>query len=347
MTRKLWVLTIVGVLGVSLAIAGTSNTRRASACDDTNKSASATPSCCAQGTKTASTDAKHVHDSMIKSAVVAPGAAPILNIAAFAGMQGAKHEASGCEWCPRSAMTAACGANMSASDCAAHMSASDCAAHMSASECTAHMGQQAGAEKCPFMQQQNAAVTADMKGGCPHATTASVASVEQGNCSASMKAAHEGCAGSMATTASAEHACSQNAATLAAHDGCNGSMATTASAAGASCCGEKTASTAMNEDKCCAATKSASLKGIVDDMPYRENKRVTLDGSYACGHCTLQKTQECAPMLKTADGKVYPLVKNARASELRDVEGKNIQVSGTVKKVDGVKFLEVRSYKVL
>ena len=30
-----------------------------------------------------------------------------------------------------------------------------------------------------------------------------------------------------------------------------------------------------------------------------------------------------------------------------DIEGKNIEVSGTVKKVDGVKFLEVKSYKIL
>jgi hypothetical protein len=99
--------------------------------------------------------------------------------------------------------------------------------------------------------------------------------------------------------------------------------------------------------QCCAATKTASLKGLVDEMPYRENKRVTLAGSYACGHCTLQKTEDCSPMLKTADGKIYPLLENARASELKDIEGKNIEVSGTVKKVEGVKFLEVKSYKIL
>jgi len=103
----------------------------------------------------------------------------------------------------------------------------------------------------------------------------------------------------------------------------------------------------MHEDKCCAATKTASLKGLVDEMPYKENKRVTLAGSYACGHCDLAKTEDCSPMLKTTDGKIYPLLQNARASELKDAEGKNVEVSGTVKKVDGVKFLEVKSYKVL
>jgi hypothetical protein len=337
MTRKLWVLGIAAVVGVSLAIAGVSNTLRASACDESNKSASATPSCCAQGAKTASADAKNVHNNMIKSAVVAPGAAPILNVAAFAGMQAGSHGASGCEWCPRSAsMAAACGANMSASDCAAHMSASDC---------SAHMGQQAGAEKCPFMQG-NKAATADMKGGCPHAANASVASVEQGSCGgSSMTAAHEGCTGSMATTASAGHECSQSAATMAAHDGCNGAVKTASAAGGESCCGGKNASSASKAE--CSEMKTASLKGIVDDMPYKENKRVTLAGSYACGHCTLAKTEDCTPMLKTADGKIYPLLKNSHASELRDSEGKNIEVSGTVKKVDGVKYLEIKSYKVL
>jgi hypothetical protein len=340
MNRKLWVLGIVGVLGVSLAIAGVSNTLRASACDDTNKSAAATPSCCAKdGAKTASVDAKKVHNSMIKSAVVAPGAAPILNVAAFGGMLASNTEASNCDWCPRSAM--------SASACSANMSASDCAAHMSSSECTAHMGQTAGAENCPFMKQQNAAVTADMKGGCPHAANASVASTEQGGCSAAMKTA-SGCTGSMATVASTEHASSQNMATMAAaHDaGCTGAK-TASAAGGAGCCGEKSSSSAMNDEKCGTATKTASLKGIVDEMPYKENKRVTLAGSYACGHCTLQKTEDCSPMFKTADGKIYPLLKNARATELKDAEGKSLQVSGTVKKLDGVKYLEVKSYKVL
>ena len=57
MTRKLWVLGIVGVLGVSVAIAGVSNTRDASACDDTTKTASRHASCCSKEAKTASVDA--------------------------------------------------------------------------------------------------------------------------------------------------------------------------------------------------------------------------------------------------------------------------------------------------
>jgi hypothetical protein len=287
MTRKLWVLGTVAVLGASIAIAGVTSTPRA--CDDTKKSASATPSCCSKEAKTASVDAKKVHNSMIKSAVVAPGAAPILNIAAFGGMLATGTNVSGCEWCSTTMMTAA--------GCGAHMSSSECAAHMSG---------------------KNASAT--------------VASTEHAGCGMSMTA-HDGCTGASASVAMS--CCGSDAA------------AKTAMAGGAGCSGEKSASTAMHEDKCCAATKTASLKGLVDEMPYRENKRVTLAGSYACGHCTLQKTEDCSPMLKTADGKIYPLLENARASELKDIEGKNIEVSGTVKKVEGVKFLEVKSYKIL
>jgi len=138
--------------------------------------------------------------------------------------------------------------------------------------------------------------------------------------------------------------------TLAAGgDGCDkGSSASAAGTqGGASCCEEgKTASAAGSSEKCSSAT-TASLKGKVDDMPYRENKRVVLAGTYACGHCTLEKTEDCSPMLKTADGKVYPLLQNTQAKDMRAKEGKSLEVSGTVKKVDGVKFLDVKSYKVI
>jgi hypothetical protein len=333
MTRKLWVLGIVAILGVSAAVAGVSSTHKASACDDNTKSA-ATSSCCAkEGAKSASADANKIHNSMIKSAMVAPGAAPILNAAAFGGMMAKSGSAHECDWCP---------GEMTASGCAAHMTASECSAKMSSSECASKMGAKgASASGCPFMAQQNAAATADYK-GCPQGANATVASNEHAGCSASMTAAHEGCTGSMATVASAGHECTQSASTVAAHDGCANKTAS----AGAGCCDAKSANTAAKEEKCGSA-KTASLKGVVDEMPYRENKRVVLAGSYACGHCTLQKTEDCTPMLKTADGKIYPLLQNSHASELRDSEGKNVEVSGTVKKVDGVKFLEVKSYKVL
>lgn len=258
MTRKVWVLGIAGIVGTSLVL----STLHASACDESKKTASAaaTHSCCAKdGVKTASVDAKKVNNAAVKSAVVAPGAAPILNIAAFGAMMAGGTHVGDCEWCP--------GTSMASADCAAKMSASECSMKMSAQQAS----------------NQNS--------GCGSATMA-----------------------------------------MAGGEGCGAKATTTA---------------AHGEESCCAATKTASLKGLVDEMPYKENKKVTLAGAYACGHCTLAKTEDCSPMFKTADGKVYPLFKNARSSALKDMEGKNIQVSGSVKKVDGVKYLEVKSYKVI
>ena len=274
MTRKLWIFGIVGVLGLSVAVAGVGHLRTAAACDENTKTASTTThSCCAKnGTASASVDAKQVHNSMIKSAVVAPGAATIVNAAAFGGMvAGSKAD---CDWCPE-------------------MSASACATKMSASGCQAMM--------------QTAGTMA--ASGCPHAASATAASL--GNQPA--------------------------AATVAAGDD---------EKASGGCCETKSANTAANEEKC-SAMKTASLKGKVDEMPYRENKRVVLAGSYACGHCNLEMTEDCSPMVKTADGKVYPLLKNSLASELRSAEGKSLQLSGTVKKIDGVKYLDVKSYKII
>lgn len=279
MTRKVWVLGIAGIVGLSMSLA----TLHASACDESKKTANAsTPSCCAkESAKTASVDAKKVNNAAVKSAVVAPGAAPILNVAAFGAMMTGGNVGN-CEWCSPAMMTAA--------GCATKMSASECSAKMSANECSAHMNtQQASASGCPYAARQAGIQTADAKGG----------------------------------------------------------SATLAMAGGEGCGAHATKTAAHGEESCCAATKTASLKGLVDEMPYKENKKVTLAGAYACGHCTLAKTEDCSPMFKTADGKVYPLFKNSRSSALKDMEGKNIQVSGSVKKVDGVKYLEVKSYKVL
>jgi len=208
--------------------------------------------------------------------------------------------------------------------------------------CPTGSSAQAAAAGCPAFSQASGcsegarATTADAKGACPHdaSMTAVNASVQAG------QAGHASCD---KTASAASGSCTRGAsATMAGgHEGCEKG----ASASAAGCC-EKGAKSAAAGEKCSEST-SASLKGVVDVLPYRENKRVVLAGSYACGHCTLEKTAECAPMLKTADGKIYPLLKTARASELRSMEGKNIEVSGTIKKYDGVKFIDVKSYKVI
>jgi len=333
MTRKLWVLATVTLFGVSAVLAGIGMTRNASACDDATKSAAATSSCCAKdGAKSASADAKEVHNSMIKSAVFAPAAAPIMNAAAFGAMVSKDADCPPCDWCPEMS-TAAVNANNGG---CAQMSASECATKMSAEQCAAMKASGA----CTGMTQTASLEGHALPAGHPPITTASTG--------------HSGCNSSMATVASTEGcsgktASAASATMMAGGEGCTSGKSASAAShdkAGAGCCEGKTASAAGSGEKCASAT-SASLKGKVDEMPYRESKKVVIAGSYACGHCTLQKTEDCSPMLKTADGKVYPLLQNSHAMEMKSKEGKNLEVSGTVKKVDGVKFLEVKSFKVL
>ena len=253
MTRKMVVLATVAAFGFSAAFAGAGD---AFACDSAAKTASAkaasstkvassscakdasqasavtaSASCCAKGAKT--TTAGNVHKAMIKSAMVAPGASPAINTAAFAAnVQGTTVSAADC--CKASAAGATVASGMVACD------------------------------------KASAAKTAGAGKSC----------------------------GSAVETAGAE--------------------------------GSKTAAAA------------------VDAVPYRENKRLVLTGSYECGHCGIGATAECSPMFKTADGKVYPLLDSERVSHLRDDNAsKNVEISTVVKKVDGVKYLDVKSFKTL
>jgi hypothetical protein len=311
MTRKLWVIATVALFGVSAVFAGIGLTRNASACDGDGKTAStaSSSSCCAKdGASSASVDAKKVHKSMVKSAMFAPGAAPILNAAAFGGMLAGGQD-SDCDWCPARAAAAGCAGSAAATT--------------------------ASYEALPA-------------GHPPISAAGSGDACCAGSAAAAKVASSEGCtrSASVATVASVEAGAAHGASlVMAGGEGCSPKADHANAAAGGSCCeGGKTAGAANDK---CASAKSASLKGKVDDLPYRENKRVVLAGSYECGHCTLQKTEDCAPMLKTADGKVYPLLQNAQARDMRSREGKNVEVSGSVKKLDGVKYIEVKSYRVL
>ena len=184
---------------------------------------------------------------------------------------------------------------------------------------------------------------------CSHDKSASAASIE------GKKLKHMRVA-----TASTSGACTRDAAMSASASGCTKSTATTASmksecesahaagamAAGAgSCCESKSVKTAAIEG-CDAET--ASAKHAVDTLPYSENRRVVLAGTYECGHCALNLTEDCSPMLKTADGKIYPLMDNARVEAMRAAKCENgVEVSGLVRKISGVKVIEVKSYRAL
>jgi hypothetical protein len=184
-----------------------------------------------------------------------------------------------------------------------------------------------------------------------------------GATAASVEASGSSCMRGAATTAAA-HGCTRDAS---AHNagmtmaGCDKGAAT---AAGSSC--PKGAAVAAGSDACCKAgavntaakeacketcdhaNTASAFKGAVDELPYAESKRVVLTGAYVCGHCNLQVTEGCSPMFKTADGKVYPLIKNPESAKLRAANGGNgVEIATTVKKIGGVKYLEVKSYKTL
>jgi hypothetical protein len=138
--------------------------------------------------------------------------------------------------------------------------------------------------------------------------------------------------------------CTAGAAAAAASGCCKEGAQASAAMAGGDGCAK---SAAAGSKEACEQAKTASLKGVVDEMPYRESKKVVLTGAYACGHCQLHKTEECSPMLKTADGKVYPMLQSNQVAEIKAAKAASIQVTGVVKKVDGVKFIDVKSYKAI
>lgn len=183
---------------------------------------------------------------------------------------------------------------------------------------------------------KGAAVTASMNSGCAR--------------SAAVQTAAAGCDKSANTAVAAGSSCAKGTA-VAAGSSCE--KGTAVAAGGDGCCKSGTATAAGSKEACkevCDETKTATAikAGTVNELPYRENKRVVLTGAYVCGHCTLHVTDGCSPMFKTADGKVYPLIKNNESSSLRKADtGKGVEIASSVKKIDGVKYLEVKSYKAL
>ena len=318
MNRNLVLIGTVAAFGFAAVVAGAGDSARAVACDETAKAASVS-SCCAKNgdAATASTKAAHVHGAMVKSAVVAPGAAPILNAAAFGGALASN---SDCSWCPEKCADAATAAAMGCTEYSAASLAS----------CT-----------------KSAATTAAVNAGCASEAsiqTAAMTASSGCNKSAAVKTASAGCDKGAVTTAAAA-GCDKSTATAA---GSSSEKGFAVAAGGDACCKSGNAATTAAKEVCDESKTATAFKGAVDELPYRENKRVVLTGAYVCGHCTLHVTDGCAPMFKTTDGKVYPLIKNAHASDLRKANtGKGIEIASSVKRIDGVKYLEVKSYKAL
>jgi hypothetical protein len=143
----------------------------------------------------------------------------------------------------------------------------------------------------------------------------------------------------------AAFAANLNGSTTTAGADCCESMNAAAMAGGGSCDKSASAAKTAGTSHCDKSTETAA---VVADLPYREDKRVVLTGNYECGHCGVGATAECSPMFKTADGKVYRLWNSNRVASLRnDTSSKAVEIATVVKKVDGVKYLDVKSYKLL
>jgi hypothetical protein len=98
-----------------------------------------------------------------------------------------------------------------------------------------------------------------------------------------------------------------------------------------------------------ASSCSGSAEAAFASISQREGKRLVLTGEAKCAKCDFAM-EECSPVFQTADGKVYPLVKNdyTKKMKMKKAEAENgFEIVTKVRKLDGVKYLEVRNLKVL
>jgi hypothetical protein len=105
---------------------------------------------------------------------------------------------------------------------------------------------------------------------------------------------------------------------------------------------------------CCKAAAAkqkakhiAAIKTVMTDLPYNESRRLVLTGQVVCGKCQLQKFESCQAMFKTKDGKLYPLVSNGKVRQLKMNSKGEFQITTRVKRLDGIKYLEVTNFTEL
>ncbi len=196
---------------------------------------------------------------------------------------------------------------------------------------------------CTKDASQASAVTASASCCAKGAKTTTAGNVHKAMIKSAMVAP-----GASPTINTAAFAANMQGTTVSAADCCKSSAAGATAASGTIACDKVSATAAGAGKSCGSAVETKTAAAAVDAVPYRENKRLVLTGSYECGHCGLGATAECSPMFKTADGKVYPLLDSERVSQLRDDNAsKNVEISTVVKKVDGVKYLDVKSIKTI
>ena len=69
-------------------------------------------------------------------------------------------------------------------------------------------------------------------------------------------------------------------------------------------------------------------------------KEVQLQGKIGCSHCTYQSASKCGVSFKTADGKVYNVVKPSKDLMQARNDGGTLKVTGVVEEKDGKLFVK-------
>ncbi len=122
--------------------------------------------------------------------------------------------------------------------------------------------------------------------------------------------------------------------------GRSGAAAKTAGAGKASC----SKGAALAGARSCSRSASAAT---LAEINYREGKRLVLTGNSACG-AELELTESCQSVFKTADGKIYRLMKNGHAKKMQNTKADNgFEIVTYVRLLDGEKYLEVKNFKTL
>lgn len=97
----------------------------------------------------------------------------------------------------------------------------------------------------------------------------------------------------------------------------------------------------------CGSKPSKTAK--IESIDNREGDVVVMKGRYVCGTCELGlKAADggCQPAFQTKDGKNYLLSKNNLSEKLRaEAREKDVEISSRVRKLSGVKYLEVEAVR--
>jgi len=131
--------------------------------------------------------------------------------------------------------------------------------------------------------------------------------------------------------------CSQNASASSCSEYSAAGTKTASSCSEYSAAGTKTAS---------SCTKSDKVSLTYAEVDLREGRRLVLTGNAVCTKCNFKTTESCSTLFQTADGKVYRLIENNMIKGLRAAD-EDVQITTTIRKVDGVKYLEVETFKAI